>query len=569
MRKLSLKMKLGMGFGTLLVILTFLGGIGYRAVVTTEAVSRNVQFNSTKKDLSLAIQLAIEKEKVGGRDALLNGSTKYLSAARAEFRDRMEALQPQLSSEQSRNLFAEIQQTTATYDGLADRAIELKSRGKTKEALEVFYGPDMQQVRANLKKSTTDLADWYERRKTEALDQQAASDASNKTLTLLLAGAGLVIGSLVTVLMVRSISGGISEIVGMIQEIAANNLAIEDISVISRDEIGKAGTALNSMKNNLRELIQSIARTAEHLASASEEISASAAQLAEGAETQKGQVMQVATAMQEMSATVREVSDNSNRAAEASRHAAQTACDGGKIVEDSLAKMRAITVSVSATAQKVEDLGKSSDQIGRIISVINDIADQTNLLALNAAIEAARAGEQGRGFAVVADEVRKLAERTTLATKEVAQMVERIQSGTKTAVTAMQSGTKQVEEGVETTSRAGDSLKQIIQTTEQVGDMITQIATAATEQSSATDQVNQNVDQITQLVGEAATGAQQSAKACEELSALALDLQNMVSKFRLDTHAGRSAGIPSRKENTSSSEATPADSTRSFSAGAS
>jgi methyl-accepting chemotaxis protein len=186
----------------------------------------------------------------------------------------------------------------------------------------------------------------------------------------------------------------------------------------------------------------------------------------------------------------------------------------------------------------MEELGKSSDQIGRIAGVIDDIADQTNLLALNAAIEAARAGEQGRGFAVVADEVRKLAERTTTATKEIAQMIKNIQEETRTAVTAMEAGTKQVEDGVQSTSQAGDSLKQIIHMSEQVGEMITHIATAATEQSSAGEEVNNNMEQIAKLVRESAEGAQQSAKACQDLSGLALDLQNLVTKFKLDDGNG-------------------------------
>jgi methyl-accepting chemotaxis protein len=177
--------------------------------------------------------------------------------------------------------------------------------------------------------------------------------------------------------------------------------------------------------------------------------------------------------------------------------------------------MRSIAESVSSTAKKVDELGQSSDQIGRIIGVIDDIADQTNLLALNAAIEAARAGEQGRGFAVVADEVRKLAERTTKATKEIAEMMRTVQEETKVAVAAMEQGTKQVEEGVTTTSRAGDSLKQIIHMSEQVGEMITHIATAATEQSSATEEINNNMDQIAKLVKESVAGANESAKACQ------------------------------------------------------
>lgn len=366
---------------------------------------------------------------------------------------------------------------------------------------------------------------------------------------VILAALGLVAGFVVALVVPRSISANISRMVGLIEEIANSNLAGQDMAVTTRDEVGRAATSLNGMKNNLRDLIQSIASTAEHVASASEEISSSAVEQSLSAQTQKDQTTQVATAMEEMSASVHEVSENSNRAAEASRQAAETARQGGVLVDNSLVQMRAIAGSVSATAQKVEQLGQSSDKIGRIIGVIDDIADQTNLLALNAAIEAARAGEQGRGFAVVADEVRKLAERTTSATKEVAQMVQSIQGGTKTAVAAMHDGTKQVEDGVLTTAKAGESLKQIIQMSERVGEMIAQIATAATEQSSATAQVNQNVELIARLVNESAIGAGQSAKACQDLSGLALDLQKMVSSFRLEEKSARAG-----RQGTASSE---------------
>jgi len=381
----------------------------------------------------------------------------------------------------------------------------------------------------------------------DVLMSGAANDVKSDTRLLVLVAVGITVVICVAgTMLARSIAAGMAGMLGMIQEIAANNLAIADLEVKSEDEIGQAGRALNRMKDNLREVIQAIAGTAEHVASASEEISSSAAQQAQGAETQKDQTAQVATALQEMSSTVMQVSENSSKAAEASGKAAETARHGGTIVDQTLASMRSIAESVSGTAKKVEELGKSSDQIGRIIGVIDDIADQTNLLALNAAIEAARAGEQGRGFAVVADEVRKLAERTTSATKEIAQMIQQVQSETKMAVTAMEAGTRKVEEGVQTTAQAGDSLKEIIHTSEQVGEMITHIATAATEQSSATEEINNNMEQIAKLVKESADGAQQSAKACQDLSGLALDLQKLVGNFRLgeDGHGNGSRPEP-------------------------
>src|SRR5579872_5373383 len=329
----------------------------------------------------------------------------------------------------------------------------------------------------------------------------------------------------------RRFSGALINVAARTEVIAKGDLTGEPLKGDSNDEIGDLIAAVNQMQRSLREIIHSMAATAEHVASASEQISSTATQMAQGAEVQRDQASQVARAMQEMSSTVLQVSDNSNKAAEAARQAAETARQGGKVVQDTLAKMQAISESVSGTSKKILELGKSSDQIGRIIGVIDDIADQTNLLALNAAIEAARAGEQGRGFAVVADEVRKLAERTTSATKEIAQMIKNIQDETRVAVAAMESGSKQVEEGVSSTAKAGDSLRSIIQMSEQVGGMITEIATAATEQSSASEEINNNMETIAKLVKESADGAQQSAKACQDLSGLALDLQNMVGKF--------------------------------------
>jgi methyl-accepting chemotaxis protein len=377
----------------------------------------------------------------------------------------------------------------------------------------------------------------------QRLDEEAAASrkSSGRLETTILGGAAICIVIMIAwgVTIVRGVATKLNKLIDMVKDVAEGEGDLtKRLQVVTQDELGQLARWFNTFLEKLHHVISELAQVSEHVASASEQLSASSAQQAQSVETQKNQSVQIATAMQEMSSTVLQVSENSNKAAESSRQAAETARQGGSIVEETLNKMRVIADSVGATAKKMEELGKSSEQIGRIVGVIDDIADQTNLLALNAAIEAARAGEQGRGFAVVADEVRKLAERTTTATKEIAQMIKNIQDETKAAVSAMEAGTKQVEDGVKSTAQAGDSLKEIIQMSEQVGEMITHIATAATEQSSASEEINKNAEQIAELVKESATGAQQSAKACQDLSGLALALRNMVGNFKLDSGSG-------------------------------
>ncbi|HMN23754.1 MAG TPA: methyl-accepting chemotaxis protein, partial [Ignavibacteriaceae bacterium] len=221
-----------------------------------------------------------------------------------------------------------------------------------------------------------------------------------------------------------------------------------------------------------------------------------------------------------MTRTIFETTKNTTIAAEASKTAGSFAVVGGSVVKETIEGMIRISEVVKRSSDTVQDLGKSSNEIGEIVQVIDDIADQTNLLALNAAIEAARAGEQGRGFAVVADEVRKLAERTSKATQEIAVMIKHIQKNTEGAVQSMQQGTKEVENGHALAEKAGNSLNEIINGAERVVDIVTQVAAASEEQSSASQQITQNIELITNVTQQSAIGVRQIAQSAEELNQL-------------------------------------------------
>ena len=311
----------------------------------------------------------------------------------------------------------------------------------------------------------------------------------------------------------------------------------------SRDEIGDLTNAFDQFVASIRETLIHVAEATNALAGASTQISSSTEEMAAGAHEQSSQTGEVASAVEEMTKTIIENARNATSAADTARHARHAAEQGGTVVKETVDGMRAIAEVVRTSASTVQELGKSSDQIGEIIGVINDIADQTNLLALNAAIEAARAGEQGRGFAVVADEVRKLAERTTKATKEIAAMIKKIQADTGGAVAAMERGTRQVDDGIQLADRAGKALEEIVGVSQKVTDMVTQIAAASEEQSTTSEMISKNVEAISTVTGETASGTQQIARTAEDLNRLTMQLQDLVSRFNL-TAGGEDAGRP-------------------------
>ena len=305
------------------------------------------------------------------------------------------------------------------------------------------------------------------------------------------------------------------------------------LDVNRKDEVGDVSRGFNVFVDKLAVVLGKVVEMTERVGFSAMQLSATAEQISKGTQNQNMQVTQVASAIEEMGTTVIEVAKNASQAAEFAKRASEMAINGGNIVSSTVEGMRNIAKSVKDSADTIEELGKSSDQIGEIITVINDIADQTNLLALNAAIEAARAGEHGKGFAVVADEVRKLAERTTKATKEIKGKIELIQKRTAGAVDAMNSGRKDVERGVGLASEAGESLKSIVDMVKSVSDMIQQIAVAQEEQSAAAGEVSANMENISTVTKEASTSVMETSNAANELSKIATELQGITGQFKL------------------------------------
>jgi methyl-accepting chemotaxis protein len=300
-----------------------------------------------------------------------------------------------------------------------------------------------------------------------------------------------------------------------------------------KDEITDLLHALESMRQKLKVNITEMSGSSNQLASASEELSATVTQITHRIEEQTGKINQVATATTEMSQTVIDIAKNASNIATSANDTTKTAHDGEQVVGKTVSEVQEIARTVAESADLMSSLGERSKQIGEIINVIKDIADQTNLLALNAAIEAARAGEQGRGFAVVADEVRKLAERTAKATTEIGDMISAIQNETEKAVTAMADGSKRVEAGVALATEAGSALHKIVDSVNGLQSMVQQIASATEEMSAVSEQISGDIEAIAAVSNETSASAEQIAQASSDLARLSTEQKGIVRQFKL------------------------------------
>jgi methyl-accepting chemotaxis protein len=443
--------------------------------------------------------------------------------------DAIANYEPLIASDRERALYLTVKGSADEYFKQLDALISALTRGDTPAAV-AMVSTSIRPLTNRMEGEIKALTDFNN--DGAALAGQYATDTYSSGLWMIL---GLIAGVVVltvalAALLTKSITSPIGDALSVAERIAGSDLS-KEVKVSGTDEAGRLLKALAQMQENLRNTIMQIGDSSTQLASAAEEMTAVTEESSRGLVSQNDEVNQAATAVTQMSAAVDEVARNAESASEESRRTQGFTETGLERVAQTLKSIQKLSGNVESTSDKIQVLSQRAQSINKVVEVIRAIAEQTNLLALNAAIEAARAGEQGRGFAVVADEVRALAHRTQSSTQEIEQMISSMQSDSAEAVEAMSKSKELANQTLDVAQEASSSLDQISQAIIQINERNLLIATASEEQAHVAREVDRNLVSIRELAVQSSAGASQTATACGEMSKLAVNLNKLVSRF--------------------------------------
>lgn len=444
----------------------------------------------------------------------------------------MEKLGKGIASPEGKEVYAGFIKAKQEYDPAINKFISLMKEGSKEEAKRIRLIDIRKMQRERYMPSIEKIIKYEDRLTKDAGNNAEKAKSRALIVVVIFAFISVVLAFIMAVSITRSIAVPLGVVKDAAEKVAAGDLTSR-IASESRDEIGDLMRAMQEMIEKLKTMITMIQSSANSVASASEQLSASSEETSRGVAEQSGRAAQIATSTTEMSQTVIDVAKNASNIASSAVETSKIAQEGAQTVDKSVDEVNEIADTVGESSQRIISLGERSKQIGDIVNVIKDIADQTNLLALNAAIEAARAGEQGRGFAVVADEVRKLAERTAKATSEISGMIGAIQNEVDDAVVSMDEATKKVGSGVRNVTMAGVSLNNIVQSVNGLQAMIQQIASATEQMSTVSETISADIDTIASVSNETSLSSDQIAQAASDLARLSSELQATVEHFRL------------------------------------
>ena len=536
-RDMSFRWKLTIPLLILAALLVLSGLFAFWALATVEKRLNRVASELLPQssvvleaDRDLYQALSAERAIIAGVNSA--GLDAELSDNLQQASDRIARYGEATDSAQGKALVAEFTRAFATWKATAMDNVRLARSGAAAQASNISYGRGYEEF--SRARDLIDQMTGLINQQVDVEEVEAATDvgASHARVTTVLIVGGIVC-LLVIIFFPGLITNPLRELLQRIRDIADGEGDLTQRLVVhSNDELGQLSRAVNAFLEQLQMLIRQVAESTLQVASAAEEMSAIASGQEKLVNEQYMAVDQVSTAATEMSAAIHEVADNAHSTADAAREADRQGHAAADVVSATMSDLRRLAADVEEAAGVINNLEQDTDKIGGVLSVIEGIAEQTNLLALNAAIEAARAGEQGRGFAVVADEVRALAARTQDSTRDIQQMIQKLQSGTGQAVAVMQRGAELAGQSVEKAGATETSLSETSASVMRINDMAAQIAAACEEQSQTTEDIARNISGIRDLSNQSAQSSQESRDASNALARLASALQEQVGRFK-------------------------------------
>ncbi|MEE4680096.1 methyl-accepting chemotaxis protein [Pseudomonas alliivorans] len=482
-------------------------------------------------EVSIRLRVLSYRLLVNREPDIQQKTIELLAMRNKQINDAQAIYERLISDPNERNLYNQYVQLLGQYRELESRMKTLTLANKVDE-LQDLLNKDMLSNSDQMNAVLIKLVEINTAQLIQVKKQAAEEYDSAFDMVIALLVAATLLTLVFAWMLIKSITTPIAAALNAAETIAQGNLT-QPIKVDGTDEAGRLLQAMKTMQDKLRDTLQRISGSATQLASAAEELNAVTDESARGLVQQNNEIEQAATAVNEMTSAVEEVARNATSTSEASRNATASAGDGRDLVLETVGAIERMSGDVKETAELISNLANESRDIGKVLDVIRGLADQTNLLALNAAIEAARAGEAGRGFAVVADEVRALAHRTQQSTSEIERMIGSIQGGTEQAVTSMRNSTERAESTLSIAKGAGLALDTINTAVEEINERNLVIASAAEEQAQVAREVDRNLVNIRDLSAQSTTGANQTSAASTELSRLAVDLNSMVGRFSL------------------------------------
>jgi methyl-accepting chemotaxis protein len=537
--KIGKRLAIGFGIALALMAINLVIGISLLGGISSsldQIVSRNsvkIKYANNIRSILGDITLHLGEIATASDPKERLDAKGKIDGLRSNYKKSMDELAKLESSPEGKSVIEALNEELGKGKEGNNKVIELGLAGDTKGATEQYSGTK------KALKSCLDKADAiirYNESTTEQAYEHAKKSASTGRITFVVLGIiNILVGVWLSRAITRSIAIPIVRSSAHIDLMAKGDFSIpvSEHALKRKDEMGIFATSMHAMNTNIRQILTEMKSSAASVASASTQLSVSAERLSGGAVSQVDMATQVATASTEMNQATEDIARNSSSIAGSAGETVRIAKGGQEIVEKAIQEVNLIAETVETVSEFVRELGQESDKIGNIVTTINDIADQTNLLALNAAIEAARAGEHGRGFAVVADEVKKLAERSSASTTEIGNMINSIRGGVERTIASMDQTKRNVESGVQFSSQAQTALNDIITSIDSLYNGIQQTASAIDEMSATTDEITRDINKISDVTKETLVSSEEISGAATGLSGLARNLEQTVATFKV------------------------------------